>query len=106
MNTLDELDTDKDTEQILLDLLGVFSNLMNTEYSDYDGTIKNVEFYIQDGNELLPLWYVRRQVIRYHDGDTLHVVFRPNKKKKRLKPNYLRTAIQQTPMLERGFKRK
>ena len=104
MNTLEELDIDKDTEQILLDLLGVYGNITNNEYSDYDGEIRSVEFFIQDGSELIPLWYIRRQVIRYPDGDKLHVVFRPNLKKKRIKPAYLRTAPERPPIKERGFK--
>ena len=87
-----DLNITENTEQILLDLLGVFSNITNNSYSEYEGKITGVDFYIQDGYEAVPLWYVRREVIQYESGDRLHVIFRPNLKAKRLKPDYLRTA--------------
>ena len=90
MNT--DLNISENTEQIIADLVGMLSNLLNSEYSDYDGKITGVDFYIQDGYEAVPLWYVRREVIQYESGDRLHVIFRPNLKAKRLKPDYLRTA--------------
>lgn len=87
-----DLNISENPEQILLDLLGVFSNITNNPYSEYEGKITGVDFYIQDGYEAVPLWYVRREVIQYEEGDRLHVIFRPNLKAKRLKPDYLRTA--------------
>ncbi len=92
MNDITDLNITENTEQILLDLIGALSNILNSHYSDYDGEITGVDFYIQDGYEAVPLWYVRREVIHYKDGDRLHVIFRPNLKAKRLKPDYLRTA--------------
>ena len=55
---------------------------------------------MQKGYELVPVWYVRREVVIYETKDggrrnKLFVVFRPNLKKKNLlKPDWLRTAPQ------------
>lgn len=82
-----------DTKGILNELMGTFSTIFNTEYSDFSEGINNIEFYIQDKNELIPVWYVHRSITFYDGGSKkLNVVFRPNLKKKRLKPDWLRTS--------------
>ena len=84
-----------DTKGILNDLIGTFSTIYNNEYSDFSEGVNNIEFFIQDKYELIPVWYVRRTITFYNDGTKkLNVVFRPNLKKKRLKPVWLRTAPQ------------
>lgn len=91
----------EETQQIALDLLGALGNLLpDNEFNDSPVEIDDVEFCIQKGYELVPVWYVRREVVIYETKDggrrnKLFVVFRPNLKKKNLlKPDWLRTAPQ------------
>ena len=85
-----------DTKCILNDLLGTFSTIFNNEYTDFPEGINSIEFFIQYKLELIPVWYVRRTVSYYEDGTKkLNVVFRPNLKRKRLKPDWLKTAPEQ-----------
>ena len=39
MNDITDLNITENTEQILLDLIGALSNILNSHYSDYDGEI-------------------------------------------------------------------
>ena len=96
MNIKDYMCLDNNTKNILEDLIHVI-NLTDDDYSvgECDEKFDEVRFFIQNGLELIPVWYVRKDVILYGNGDKgLWVTFRPNLKAKIYKPDWLRSAYE------------
>lgn len=83
---------DKDTKNIIEDLIHVI-NLVDDDFSVVDSgyVFSDVRFFVQDGCDLIPLWYVRKDVVRYDDGSCgLWVAFRPNLRRKSIHASWLR----------------
>lgn len=84
----------KNTKNIIDDLVHVIS-LIDDDYAleNEDFKFNDIKFFVQKGYELFPVWYVRKEVVVYDNGEnSLWVTFRPNLKVEPYKPDFLRTS--------------